>query len=220
MTIKGYTYALILFAAVTAVSCGRPSPTRANSDSTNTVDEKVEKDTVIKADTTTSKSPTAAQLIVPGKSVGQTTINEAAESVHKKLGNADDGDAAMGKSMSIWYANHDTVGYKTQIYFSRNMGNDETSRVKQIRVTSPWFKVSDAIHAGAPLKNAAQAFKLTPSGTFTEKGNTYTIYDDTTSGIAFEANNHDICTGIVVYEPGKAAGATYLPFYPDFKPVK
>jgi hypothetical protein len=66
-----------------------------------------------------------AQLIVPGISIGQTTINESGESVHKRLGTPDGGDAAMGKSVSIWYANHDTTGYVTQMYFSRGQGNDE-----------------------------------------------------------------------------------------------
>jgi hypothetical protein len=83
-----------------------------------------------------------------GVSIGQTTINESGENVHKRLGTPDGGDAAMGKSVSIWYANHDTTGYVTQMYFSRGQGNDEIKRVKQIRVTSPFFKINNEVHTG------------------------------------------------------------------------
>ena len=179
MNARKYLIASLL--ALTALSC--------KQNSTSTTDNTV-KANATQTDTTFSDIGTAAVdmpedkpvplalLIVPGTSVGQTAINEAGESVYKKLGKPDAGDAAMGKSISIWYANHDTTGYQTQMYFSRSMGNDETSRVKQIRVTSPSFKVDNKVYAGMPVKNAMALYKLIKVARFEDKGNTYTIYAD------------------------------------------
>jgi hypothetical protein len=158
-----------------------------------------------------------AQLIVPGTSIGQTTINESGESVHKRLGTPDGGDAAMGKSVSIWYANHDTTGYVTQMYFSRGQGNDEIKRVKQIRVTSPFFKINNEVHAGVPLKNVLLLYKLKKVALFTDKGDSRSLYDDVKGGIAFDVDDKEIITGITVHEPGREAASTYLPFFPTLK---
>jgi hypothetical protein len=68
------------------------------------------------------------------------------------------------------------------------MGNDETSRVKQIRVTSPWFKVSNKIYAGVPFKIAESVYKLKKIATFEDKGGKRSIYDDV-KGIGFEVDD-------------------------------
>ena len=89
----------------------------------------------------------ANQLIVPGKSIGQTTLNMTAEEVTKLLGQGDQSDAAMGKAWVVWYSKptaHDTVRKETIIYFVINMGKDQTSRVKQIRFTTTFFKTVDS----------------------------------------------------------------------------
>lgn len=161
-----------------------------------------------------------AQLIVPGISIGQTTINERAENVHKKLGTPDGGDAAMGKSISIWYANHDTTGHVTQMYFSRGQGNDEVKRVKQIRVTSPFFKLNSKIYSGTTFTRVKSAYELKKVATFTEKGNERTLYDDSKAGIAFDVDEQNQITGITVHEPGRDASTTYLPFFSDLKILK
>jgi hypothetical protein len=217
---KMLKYLFILAIAVT--SCKqKTSPTSAGTITTDTA----------KSDTTKTNDTTAvdlpgdkpvplAQLIVPGISVGQTAINESSENIHKKLGKPDGGDAAMGKSISIWYANHDTTGYVTQMYFSRNMGNDETSRVKQIRVTSPWFKISNKVHAGVSFKGVRSAYKLKKVATFADKGQQRSLYDDVKGGISFEVDDKDLITGITVHEPGREAASTYLPFFSDLKTLK
>lgn len=103
---------------------------------------------------TTQKLVKPAQLIVPGKSIGQTKLNENAKIVFEKLGKPDNDDAAMGKSLSTWYAHHNPSGYQTQIFCSRYSGNpDETvTHVIQIRVTSPYFKTANSIGVGSTLK--------------------------------------------------------------------
>jgi hypothetical protein len=160
---------------------------------------------------------TANQLIIPGKSIGKTAINEDGEGIIKRLGKPDAGDAAMGKSVSIWHAKHDTAGYITQIYFTRQMGVDDTSRAKLIRVTSPWFKVKEDINVGAPVKNAMGKFKLVKIGEGNGRQGPYTLYDDAKSGIAFEADNKGTCTGITIHEPGKKLAPNYLAFFPNLK---
>lgn len=162
----------------------------------------------------TQKSVPAAQLIVPGKSIGQTSIGENAENVFRRLGNPDSGDAAMGKSLSTWYAKHDVKGYQTQVFCSRNMGNpDETvSRVIQIRVTSPYFKTANGIGVGSMLKQINASFISKKSSFYKENKQTFFVYD-TAEGIAFETTAGGKCVGIIVHALKNYGGATYLPFH-------
>jgi hypothetical protein len=211
-------YLFLLILAASLASC-KPKGGK-NHNKQPAPDSPKATDTAVKLDIPYDMPVPLSQLIVPGISVGQTAINEASESVHKKLGRPDGGDAAMGKSISIWYANHDTASYQTQMYFSRDMGNDETSRVKMIRITSPWFKVSNSLFTGRPVKIAQDQFRLKKIATFTDKGNTYTIYDDQQGGISFEADEKGTCTGITVHQPGREATGTYLPFYSNLKILK
>ncbi|QHS55024.1 hypothetical protein GWR56_05530 [Mucilaginibacter sp. 14171R-50] len=211
-------YLFIPLLAIIVISCKqKPASTADNSQAEDTTVNKV--DTAV-VDLPGDKPIPLAQLVVPGISLGQTTINESSENIYTRLGKPDAGDAAMGKSIAIWYANHDTTGYVTQMYFSRDMGNDETSRVKQVRVTSPVFKVTNKLHTGAPLKDAMALYHLKKVATFTDKGNSRSLYDDAKAGIGFEADDKNIITGITVHEPGKDVTTTYLPFFADLKPVK
>ncbi|MFD0766350.1 hypothetical protein ACFQZI_15925 [Mucilaginibacter lutimaris] len=219
MNIPKYLIVPILAVAVTA--CRQNTAPK----STDTIDKA---DTVANtkaADTTTVDMPgdkpvPLAQLIVPGISIGQTAINESSENVHKKLGSPDGGDAAMGKSISIWYANHDSTGYVTQMYFSRGQGDDEVKRVKQIRVTSPSFKLSGKVYTGTPFNNIKQTYQLKKTAIFTDKGKELTLYDDVKAGLAFDVDSKGIISGITVHEPGREAASTYLPFFSTLKQLK
>ena len=163
---------------------------------------------------TGQKSVPATQLIVPGKSIGQTKLKEDDKLVFERLGRPDNGDAAMGKSLATWYAALNPSGYQTQVFFSRYMGgmDDITSRVKQIRVTSPYFKTVEGIGAGSTLKQIHTFFKARKTAAFTENKQRYFIYD-THKGIAFESNASGKCTGVIVYLLGGRGGFTYLPFH-------
>jgi hypothetical protein len=210
-------YVLILLIVGTLGSCAQPNADTTGSDTTST-------NTTI-TDTTALDTPGAehvplAQVIVPGISIGQTTLNESAENIIKRIGKPDASDAAMGKSLSTWYAKHNTAGYQTQLFFSRQMGVDETSRVKQIRITSPWFKTAGALHVGTPFKNLFANFKLSKVATYREKGTTYAVYDDENAGIAFETDDKDLCSGIIVHEPKTTVTANYAAFHPTTKLLK
>lgn len=170
-------------------------------------------DTVFNAAITTAeKSVAAAALITPAKSIGKISLKEDAAEVYKQLGKPDSGDAAMGKSLSTWYANHNPKGYQTQIFCSRNMGNadENISRVKQIRVTSPYFKTKEDIGTGSDLTQIQAKFKVVKTVSYPAKKPPYDIYDDK-NGIAFEILN-DTCRAVIVYLPGDRGGITYLSF--------
>ena len=201
-----------LLAAIAILICGcmQNKPKSKATDTTTTE--------VGISDTTGEKPVPAEQLILPGQSIGTISINENADSVFRKLGKPDAGDAAMGKSLSTWYAKHDTSGYETQIFFSKQMGTaDETSRVKQIRITSPWFKTTDYMGVGMHLQTieSKKEFSLKKSSQYTDEGKQFFIYDDADAGIAFEINDKNICTGIIIHEPGKDATSSYIAFHPN-----
>ncbi|CAM3695910.1 hypothetical protein MUGA111182_03590 [Mucilaginibacter galii] len=173
------------------------------------------------SDTTAANKPVPAdKLIVPGKAIGQTALGEDAAEVFKRLGKPDGGDAAMGKALSIWYAGHDTTGYQTMIYTGRQMGTqDDVARVKQIRVTSPWFMTAEGIHNGSTLQQISKVYEVKKSATFTLKKEAYAIYRSA-KGIAFEIDPQEICRGIILFDASSQPGQIYLPFYNDMKVVE
>lgn len=176
-----------------------------------------------KTDTTVNKVPIAtvpqAQLIIPGKAVGLTSLDEDAKDVINRLGPPDSGDAAMGKAMSTWYSDHDPKRNQTTIYTERQMGVDETSRVKQIRITSSWFSTADDIHVGSALHDINRYFNTRKEAAYSEGGANYLIYT-TDKGITFEVNADSTCSGIIVHDSSKNVLSVYLPFHPDIKKMK
>jgi hypothetical protein len=211
-------YSIIILAAIGLMACNQSPKTGQAVDTIN-----IKAPDAVKqgSDTTTSNKPvTADKSIVPGKSVGQTTLGEDAANVFKRLGKPDAGDAAMGKALSIWYAGHDTTGYQTMIYTARQMGTqDEAARVKQIRITSPWFITAEGIHNGATLQQINKVYGVKKSATFTLKKEAYAIYRSA-KGIAFEIDPQEVCKGIVVFDEASQPGQIYLPFYNDMKVVE
>jgi len=209
-------YSLIILAATGLMACNQsPKSTTAVDSTTIAATVKQTNDTA-----TLSKLVSTDKLITPGKSIGQTVLGQDAEAVFKRLGKPDAGDAAMGKALSIWYAGHDTTGHQTMIYTSRQMGtNDEAARVKQIRVTSPWFMTADGIHNGSTLQQIGKVYEVKKSATFTLKNETYTIYRSA-KGIAFEIDPQEICKGIIVFDAASQPGQMYLPFYSNLKVVE
>jgi len=168
-----------------------------------------------------NKSITPAQLIVPGKSIGQTALQMKAEVINQILGKSDRSDAAMGKSWAVWYSRptaSDTIRKETTIYFATNMGGpDEASRVKQIRVTSPFFQTAGHVGVGTPLKAIQQAFpnlKAAKTYTSVKTKQSITILDDAASGIAFEFNPSQTCVAVVVHEPQQPVNTIYINLFP------
>jgi hypothetical protein len=175
--------------------------------------------TEIKSDTTSNiETDTArndnfdkAWLIIPSKSIGKTEINQNADLVFKNLGKPDGGDAAMGKSVAIWYANHDSTGHSTSIYTTRDMGNNPTALIRQIRVTSPVFKTKENLGAASDLSEIEKTFDLKVVESFMDSGKQYKIYD-AKEGIAFEIGPNKKCVAVIVHEAGKTIPGMYLKF--------
>ncbi|WP_028297886.1 hypothetical protein [Olivibacter sitiensis] len=163
-----------------------------------------------KADSTRQDS---AWLLIPGRSAGKISIGEADSIVFASLGKPDAGDAAMGKSLSTWYGQYRGERNQLNIFASRNMGgDDETSRVQQIRVTSPAFATEEGLHVGANLEEVMQVYPQAQKlNTFERKGIPYVTYG-TDQGIGFELNADLICKAIIIHDPKLETGATYIPF--------
>ncbi len=150
-------------------------------------------------------------LLVPGTSVGRFNLGDADSSVHQQLGRPDHQDAAMGKAVLIWYT--DTAGgYPLSIFTARDMGNDETARIQQIRVTSPTFETADTIGVGSSLTDIRSRYRVNAVETYEQAGGTYTVYD-ADAGIAFEVGPDSRCVAIIIHRTD-AGASSYLPLRP------
>ena len=149
-------------------------------------------------------------LLVPGVSAGRTRINQNAEEVFKTFGKPDGGDAAMGKSVAIWFANHDSTSFATSIYTVRDMGENPIARVKQIRVTSHRFKTKEGIGPSSFLSKIKSVYDLKKVEDYEDSGLKYTVYNND-KGIAFEISSDEKCVAVIIFSKEKDMPGTYLP---------
>lgn len=149
--------------------------------------------------------------IIPGKSVGMFKLGDADSVVQQQFGQPDYSDAGMGKAVLLWYTDT-TTRYPLSIFTARDMGNDETARIQQIRVTSPAFKTGRALGVGSTLAEIRSHDQITLIETYKKNGETYSVYDSD-AGIAFELGPDDRCVAIIIH-PVDADVATYLPLRP------
>jgi len=151
----------------------------------------------------------ASRLILPGKSIGKTVINQKMSVVFKKLGNPSSSDASMGgHTMCTWYSKpkikgNDTIINETNIYFyTKNFGEaNAVALVDHIRVTSPYFKTSIHIGVGTNLEkiqNKYPAAILQSSDSDPKNGKIIDNYYDEKKGIAFDIMDRK-CVAITVY---------------------
>lgn len=152
-------------------------------------------------------------LLVPGKSAGQTKLQEASESVMQRLGPPDGGDAAMMHAVSVWYADSKTKsGHTLSIFIVRDAGNDPAARIIQVRVNSPRFRTGLDIGTGTPLTEIERQFQVKKVKEIADKGPAYTLYDDSAAGIAFEIDAAGKCQAVIIHEIGKPFAGSYLTF--------
>ncbi len=152
-------------------------------------------------------------LLIPGVSAGKTKLDEPGDSVYKRLGKPNAGDAAMGKAVAFWYADGDSTGNVLSVYTSRDMGNDETARVKRIRVTSPSFKTNTGLGPGSQKKDIEVGFAVKPQDSYLKDGKKVTLLD-APEGIAFEVDEAGKCVAVIIHAPNDSFGS-YLPLRPD-----
>jgi hypothetical protein len=149
-------------------------------------------------------------LLIPGKSAGKVGIGQNAEEVYASLGKADAGDAAMQKSVAIWYKDHDPKSYATSIYTVRDTGDNPAARIQQVRVTSPEFKTKENISVGSTLDEIQKTYQVTKLADVTNAGAVLEMYDSLT-GIAFETDVKGICKAIIIHKEKEGLKPTSLP---------
>ena len=153
----------------------------------------------------------ASRLIIPGKSIGLTSIDEKEDAVMKRLGTPAAGDASMGgKSVAIWYSKPfvrgtDTITNETDVYFyTQNFGEEHpVIMVDHITITSGYFMTADHIGNGSSLESIQKYFPniqkiSTDISAKTKKP--VTIYNDDHAGIEFQIADGK-CIAISVYRP-------------------
>jgi|GEM_PF-3327279 len=208
-----YTLTALCFITITLFACKHK---------TKTLNEAVKAESEARSDTGTiaASSVNSNKLIVAGKSIGHTALNEPTNNAITALGKPDMADAAMGKSVSVWYDGHNKNGYTTHIYTSTDMGNDNVPRIKLIRVSAPSFKTQNHLYTGMLIPDAQKLYKLQQLGNFKLNGSNRTLYDDIAAGIAFDTDRSGTITGIGVHEPGKNALNAYMAFFGEVKSGK
>ena len=176
---------------------------------------------VISTDTATLTPVPANKLIVAGQGIGLTGIGQKSSELGATLGKPDDGDAAMGKSLSTWYSKTNP-GYKTQVFSVIQYGeNEDQPRVKSIRVNNPFFETATGLKAGSTWAAIEKEYPgLLLIGSYKSTAGEVKVFDDIVRGIAFEINEQDTCVGICVHTREEKGFLQYLPFENNFTPVE
>jgi len=180
----------------------------------------------IKKDSTITEAKTeevdSSKLIIAGKQAGNIFLGQDVQDVFKLLGNANDGDAAMGSAVAIWYATPDKSAKKDPVVvFSSYRDSTMLVRdVKQVSVSAADFKTAEGVHTGMTLANVLSAYPgLKKSGTYVnDKKDSLFVYDELDGGIAFDILQ-DSCRAITVHQKGRPANALYLDLHPGWKAV-
>ena len=182
-----------------------------------------ENDETVAADSLAAPTINTRLLIIPGKSIGNISLGQNADGLQSILGKPDLSDAAMGKAWLTWFSKvSDTVtGNELNIY-TEYKDDDLTEKVvRQIRITSNEFTTEGGIRTGMTLDDISRITRgeLTLIGKFdTSTPNPVSVYDVVGEGIAFEIENDNKCSGIIIHEKGHKVSEEYITFHPDMMP--
>jgi hypothetical protein len=213
---------IIIFIAYSACS----ENTRTNNNLTAADDSVATTRDSLKIDNTKTQEDTAVtlmgnELIVPGKSIGKINLGMTDSLLGVVLGKADMSDAAMGKAWLTWYGKKpDEHNNKTElnIFTSYKDTSMREKIVQQVRTTSSFFSTASGLHIYSSLDDIKKQFpQLKKAATYNDSSRTIIIYDEQQQGIAFEmapANQQEICTGIIIHEPGIKVTQTYISLHP------
>ena len=202
----------IILLCGTLFACNQSSKKESTAD-TGRVQQPILDDSIAKTpastDTSKTKTITATQLIIPGRSIGDIRLGEDVANVSTSLGRPDSSDAAMGSSLMVWFAKHNPAGYRTSVFAHRNMGaKDEIiSRIQKILITSPGFKTADELGVGSTVDDLKKSYNLKPTSDYKNKDGKVQVYTDLDKGISFEISAAGKCVGVVVHKPHDTAVA-------------
>jgi len=166
----------------------------------------------------------SAKLIIPGNRAGEIYLGQDMQDVFEKLGDADDGDAAMGSALGIWYtksSSDSTLRDPVTIFSSYRDSNMVIKVVKQLSVSAHEFSTTDGVHTGIKLSKLQflyPSLKRTMKYVNEKTKDTMSVYDDVNKGIAFDIQD-DTCSAITIHPKSKPANSTYLPVHPGWKTV-
>ena len=169
-------------------------------------------------------SPTPAQLVVPGRSLGSLKL-KADVATMAAYGPADYSDAAMMKSWATWFGQGHPAA-QLDVYSTMLPGQDTHKSVQAVRATSTYFRLATGLGNGSTLRQIQAGYGRVPLAmTYTLKAGTRYLYDDVQRGIAFELDGQrgsSICRALVVHLPGQAVKQLYLglPAYLKEVPVR
>lgn len=167
----------------------------------------------------------SAALITPGEWIGRVHLGEKLDEVHASLGAPKLSDAGMGGRLwEIWRSGPAFEGKRQngfeelEIYFARERSDlSGPSIVRQIRVTSPFFRTPSGISIRNSFSEIIDSFpnlrrdeELTYALNEGESEKKFEIFVDRTRGIAFEFRNGasadptalGYCRAIHVFRPG------------------
>lgn len=157
--------------------------------------------------------PTPAQLVVPGRSLGNLKLGANAATL-ANLGPAAYSDAAMQKGWATWFgAGHPAA--QLDVYTTLVPGQDTHKAVQVVRATSTYFRLANGLRNGSTLRQVQECYGRLPLATsYQLKAGPRYLYDNVALGIAFELDGQastSHCQALVVHQPGQAAAKIYLP---------
>ena len=168
--------------------------------------------------------PTPAQLVVPGRSLGNLRLGADAATL-ATLGPAAYGDAAMQKAWATWFgAGHPPA--QLDVYTTMIPGQDTHKSIQVIRATSSFFGLANGLRNGSTLHQIEECYGRLPlASSYQLPAGPRYLYDDVARGIAFELDGQTStsrCRALVVHRPGQPAAKIYLamPIYLKEVPVR
>jgi hypothetical protein len=171
-----------------------------------------------------------AWKIQPGEYIGNTKLGTTVEVMSQQLGNADGGDAAMGKAWAFWYSHKkdssiDSSRFLAVYSVREEVNGKEAMIVKQVRVNTASFKTAKGLKVGSSyieIKKLFPAIKVVAQYEDRVLGRKITVYDVRNAGIAFEmtaANGHkETCSAITVHPKGENVNAYIL--FPGYEGLR
>lgn len=155
--------------------------------------------------------------IIPGKSVGLTSLEENVEKL-SELGEPDATDSAKGKSWSTWVSKEDKKN-ELNIYTTYKNSEMNEKVVRQIRITSSKFETSNGISTRKSLQEIQKEYpeiKLVAKYSDEKTKNPVEIYDSERQGIAFEFTKNE-CVAIIIHTKGKKVTEEYMTLHPNME---
>jgi len=218
LTSVSYLFKFICIVVLFSSSCSDGAKTakneRASSKDTVSLETGSSETLIDSASTKIAEGDTV--YAIAGKSIGKFQLKQEIEQARlfEALGKVDSGDAAMCKSWSMWYLDKKVPEKEFDVYSACDADFDMRKTIQILRLAGVSFLTESGISEKSSI-NQLKSFY--PEALILEhlespSSELVTLFDDVSSGIAFELINNKI-TAVVVHKAGEELTDTYLPFY-------